>query len=219
MKEIITEIEKLNERVEEIDPRKENSLMREIILELKEIVRDKNLVSLSAPQIGYNKRIFIINFKGDLRTFINPIITEVKGFELSKEQCPSLPGKTYIRPRNNDIKVVYLTPLGKIQEQRFVGKAATVFQHEVDHLDGLLISDIGLEIDDDFEKSSEEERLEIINAYMDSLDIKHADINKKIEEDENLKQMSDAIEFMTKVQKGEVQFDGNVTVNKNEDDK
>ena len=207
MKEIITDIEKLGDTAEVINPTKENALMREIILELKEVVREKNLVGLSAPQIGYNKRIFVINFKGDLRTFINPIITQVKGFELSKEQCSSLPGKTFIRPRNNDIRAIYLTPLEKIQEQRFIGKAAEVFQHELDHLNGLLISDIGLEIDDDYEKASEEERLQIINTYMDSLDIKHKDINKIIEEDEELKKMSDAIDFMTKVQTGEVKLE------------
>lgn len=207
MKEIITEIEKLGDTAEVINPTKENALMREIILELKEVVREKNLVSLSAPQIGYNKRIFVINFKGDIRTFINPIISQIKGFELSKEQCSSLPNKTFIRPRHNDIRVAYLTPLGKYQEQRFIGKAATVFQHEIDHLDGLLICDIGLEIDDDYEKASEEDRLQIINSYMDSLDIKQKDINKKIEEDEELKKMSDAIEFMTKVQTGEVKLE------------
>ena len=146
MKEIIKITDEnnniLNDRAEEIDIRKENALMREIILELKDTLRNhKEGVGLAAPQIGYNKRIFVINFSGDLRSFINPIISEVKGFELSKEGCLSIPGKEFIRPRNNEITVLYQTPLGKIESRKLVGKAAIIFQHEIDHLDGILFVD------------------------------------------------------------------------------
>ena len=69
MKEIIKITDEnnniLNDRAEEIDMRKENALMREIILELKDTLRNhKEGVGLAAPQIGYNKRIFVINFSG-----------------------------------------------------------------------------------------------------------------------------------------------------------
>ena len=42
----------------------------------------------------------------------------------------------------------------------------------MDHLDGLLLSDIGLEIDDAFESASQEEKDEVINWYLDTLDLK-----------------------------------------------
>jgi hypothetical protein len=87
-----------------------------------------------------------------------------------------------------------------------MGVAAKVFQHEMDHLDGLLLSDIGLEIDEMFDNATEEERMEVINMYLDSLDIKQKEIDKEIQEDEELKKISDGIDFMTKVQKGEVQL-------------
>lgn len=213
MKEIIKDIEKLQDRADEIDVRKENNEMREIILALKEVVRDKNLKGLSAPQLGYNKRIFVINFNGDLRTFVNPIITEVKGFGLNRENCSSL-DKEYIRPRNNTISVVYQTPLGKTESVKLVGKAAEVFQHELDHLDGLLLSDIGLELDKDFDNLTEEEKVELINTYMDSLDMQHKKIEKEIEEDKDLKQMSDAIDFMTDLQTGKVELDDSISKKK-----
>ena len=205
--DIITDIEKLSVRADEVDVRKENEKVREITVALKKVVREHNLISLSANQLGFDKRIFVINFSGDIRTFINPVITQVRGFELSRENCSSIPDKTFIRPRHNDIMVMYQTPLGKIESKQFMGAAAKVFQHEMDHLDGLLLSDIGLEIDEMFDNATEEERQEVINMYLDSLDIKQKEIDKEIQEDEELKKISDGIDFMTKVQKGEVQIE------------
>ena len=205
--DIITDIEKLSVRADELDVRKDNKEVRDITVALKNAIREHNLLSLSANQIGFSKRIFVINFNGDLRTFVNPVITQVKGFELSRETCSSIPDKTFIRPRHNDIMVMYQTPLGKIESKQFMGAAAKVFQHEMDHLDGLLLSDIGLEIDEMVDNATEEERMEVINMYLDSLDIKQKEIDKEIQEDEELKKISDGIDFMTKVQKGEVQIE------------
>ena len=208
VKEIITDVEQLSERCDEIDTRKENKLMREIILDLKQTLRENPTgVGLSANQIGYDKRIFVINFNGDIRSFVNPIISNVKGFTLNRESCLSLPGKSYIRPRHNEIQVIYQTPLGKTESRKIVGLAAYVFQHELDHLDGLTLADIGLEVGEDFDNASEEERNEILKMYLDSLDIKQKEIEKQVEEDKDLKQTSDAIKFMEEVQKGNVQLE------------
>ena len=203
MKEIITDTELLSGRAEEVDVRKQNKLIRDTIVQLKDAIRDKNLFSLAAPQIGENIRVFVINFNGTLRSFVNPIITETKGFELSRETCASIPGKTYIRPRANNITVMYQTPLGKIESRQMVGQAAIVFQHAIDHLDGLLLMDIGIEIDETFDNASDEEKEEFIRMYLDSLDVKRKEVEKEIEENKDLKQLSDAIDFIESVQKGE----------------
>lgn len=204
IKDIVTDIDALSVRSDEIETRKDNDIVREIILNLKDTIRKNNLVSLAAIQIGYDKRIFCINFKGDIRTFINPIITNVKGFELSREDCPSLPEKTFIRPRYNQIEVTYQTPLSKIESTKLIGLSAKVFQECIDHLDGLLLCDVGLEIDADFDNGTEEERNEIIAMYLDSLDIKQKEIESEIESDEELKKVNDAMKFIEGVQKGEV---------------
>ena len=207
MTNIVTDLEQLSIRADEVDVRKENNDIRNIVVKLKEVIRENNLTSLAAPQIGIDRRIFVINFNGDMRAFINPIITEVKGFELSRETCSSIPDKTYIRPRHNEITTMYQTPLGKIESKKLLGASARVFQHCIDHLDGLLLSDIGLEIDEMFDKATEEERLEVINMYLDSLDIKQKDIEKEIAEDKDLKEISDAVKFMESVEKGEIRVE------------
>lgn len=205
--DIITDVEQLSLIADEVDVRKDNKEIREIIVSLKKIVRERNLVSLSAPQIGISKRIFVINFNGDVRTFINPMITNVKGFELSRETCSSIPGRTFIRIRHNDIHTMYQTPLGKFEHKPFMGMSAKVFQHCVDHLDGLLLSDVGLEIDEMFDNATDEERMEVINMYLDSLDVKQKEVEKEIKEDPELNKLAEAIDFMTKVKKGEIQVE------------
>ena len=204
VKEIITDYEKLSVRCEEFDLTKQNKDAQEIILSLKNTIRHHgNTSGLSAIQLGYNKRIICLNFDGNIRTFINPIITNVKGFELSRETCHSDPEKTYIRPRNSTIDVTYQTPLGKIESVELVGMAARVMQHHIDHLDGILLKDIGLEIDSEFDNATEEERQEVINFYLDSLDIAKDSIQTEIENDEEAKQISEAVRFMESVRKGE----------------
>lgn len=219
MKEIIKDLDVLSERADEVDVRKENNETRQIILDLKNTIRENNLKGLSAPQIGYNKRIFCINFKGDIRTFINPIISQAKGFTLAKETCSSIPGKVFIRPRNNDIQVMYQTPLAKAESRRLVGLAAEVFQHELDHLDGLLLTDIGLELSENYDNLSEDEKSVIIKEYLDSLDIKQKEAREEVENNEELKQMDNAINFMEGVITGKVQLDDKVTITKPADKK
>lgn len=199
----------LSDRSTEIDLRTHNKEAREIISELKKVMRKNNLVSLSAPAIGYKRRIFCIDFKDkEIKSFINPIIVNAKGIQLSREKCTSIPGKEYIRPRNSEIDVMFQNPLGKPMSRKLIGLAAIVFQHEIDHIDGLLLSDVGLEIDEDFDKASEKERQEVIEAYLDALDLKQKDLQVEIQEDEDLKQIDDAKRYMTSVFTGETKIEG-----------
>ena len=56
-------IDILTQHSVEIDTVKESTLMRQIISELKKTIKANNLTALSAPAIGYNKRIFCVDFK------------------------------------------------------------------------------------------------------------------------------------------------------------
>lgn len=206
--DIITDYDKLSERCDEFDLTKKNNEAQEIIVKLKQIIRsDETIAGLSAIQIGYNKRIICINFNGDIRTFINPIIEKAEGLELSRESCHSIPGKEYIRIRQNKITVTYQTPLAKIETVELAGMAARVMQHHIDHLDGLLISDVGLEIDEDWDKATDEERQEVIDYYIDSLDLKSKELSKEIAEDKDATQLSNAIKFMNSVREGKTKIE------------
>lgn len=215
--EIITDLEAIGKRSDEINVLDRNKDIQKTVLKLKETIRSKNISGLSAPQIGIFDRIFCINFSGDVRTFINPMIIKANGLEIVKETCESIPGKTFIRPRHPDIEVIYSTPMGKIESKRFVGLAARIFQHLLDHLDGVLLPDVGMEVDDDFLNATEEEQRQVVDLYIDALDLRRKDLNEEIENDEHLKKMSDAIDFIEKVQKGEVEFIPSQRIEKTEE--
>ena len=208
VKDIVTDELQLSERAVEIDVRTQATEMREIIKSLKDTMWEKGLSSLSAPAIGYNRRIFCIDFKdSEIKTFINPIIAQAKGMQLSIEKCVCIPDKEFMRPRNNDLMIIYQRPTGQIENRQIVGMSAIVFQHELDHLDGLLLSDVGIEIDEDFHNATEEEQQEVINAYLDALDIKKKEIDTEINTNPELKQLSDGIDFMESVYKGETKIE------------
>lgn len=205
--EIITDIEKLQDRCDEINIGKENGYMRKIISDLKSTMREKDLASLSAPQIGYDKRIFCINFDGDIKSFINPVIAHAEGLSLVRESCTSLPDRHFLRPRNTKISVMYQTPLQKPESRILTGMAAYVFQHELDHLDGILLTDVAMELAEGYDDLSEEEKTQLINEYKDSLDIKRDEVNAEIEKDEYAKRLMTSIDYMTAVEKGEVELE------------
>lgn len=208
VKEIVTDLDKLSIRCDEVDIRKDNKIVQEIISSLKHTLRahKENCVGLAANQIGYDKRIFVIRFgEDDLRTFINPVIVNAKGIALNRESCMSIPSQEFIRPRNSEIEVIYQTPMGKNESRKLLGAAAYVFQHELDHLDGLTLADIGLPVGEEFDKMSDEDKDQLIKEYADSLDLKLNALKEEINNDPELKQTQDAINFMDSVIKGETE--------------
>lgn len=204
VKEIVTDVDKLSEWCIEIDTRKESKLLQEIVLSLKQTMREKGLISLAAPQIGYNRRVFCIRFgESDYRTFVNPIIENNTAFQFARESCSSIPDKTFIMPRFGNVSVYFTTPLGKVESSKLVGLAAFKFQHCMDHLNGMILSDIGLEIDEMFDNASEEERAEVLRMYAESLDIRQKELQQQVQEDQELKQIDDASKFIASVKAGE----------------
>jgi peptide deformylase len=169
------------------------------------ILANKNLVALAAPQIGTFDRIFCIRFaNGDIRAFINPMISKTDGMHLVREVSPSLPDRAFIVPRHDRIIAMYQTPTGKPEESVFEGVVAEIFQHMVQVLDGVLISDIGLEVFEDFDNASEEEKNEVLTAYFNELKKREESLNQEIEENEDLKKTRDAIRFLKGVATGEI---------------
>ena len=103
-------------------------------------------IGLAAPQVGAPLRIFVIDLSlghkaGDLMVLVNPTFVEREGMQLEEEGCLSVPGfnATVARPQRAVVKA--LDRGG--QEQIIEGKdlLARAFQHEMDHLDGLLFLD------------------------------------------------------------------------------
>ena len=115
--------------------------------DLIDTMYDADGVGLAAPQIGINKRIFVMdcsseNEEKDCRVVINPEIEQVSE-ELGsyKEGCLSIPGITEEISRPKVIKVLYQDVNGVLQRDTYDDLWSICFQHELDHLNGKLFID------------------------------------------------------------------------------
>lgn len=101
-------------------------------------------VGLAAPQVGISKRILIASptlTRGEEYVFVNPEILEVQGRELGVEGCLSLPGISGEIARAKTIRFRALDRNGKPLEMQIKDFFARIIQHEVDHLNGILLID------------------------------------------------------------------------------
>ena len=99
-------------------------------------------VGLAANQVGFDKRIILIRpFGGKLyKIMVNPVIyCKTGGIKKGKEGCLSFPGKSFIVRRHKTVKVRYQIVTGRIMEDTYTGMSARVVQHEIGHLNGVLI--------------------------------------------------------------------------------
>lgn len=99
-------------------------------------------IGLAAPQIGVSKRVIVINLDEDIKVYINPELETIdKDIEMEEEGCLSVPHLKAEVPRKKKIRVKALNLNSEKIELEASGILARVFQHEVDHLDGVLFVD------------------------------------------------------------------------------
>ncbi len=97
--------------------------------------------ALAAPQIALLKKIIVIDYLGKYYELINPVITETSGEILDYEGCLSLPSFVGRVKRYQKIKVKYQNRFGDFLEVEPENEMARCFQHEIDHLNGMLYID------------------------------------------------------------------------------
>jgi peptide deformylase len=98
-------------------------------------------VGLAAPQVGILKKIIAVDIGEGLITLINPRITMSEGLIKSEEGCLCLPQLTVDLKRHAKVQVKGFDVNGKELTFDAEDLLARAFQHEIDHLDGLLIID------------------------------------------------------------------------------
>ncbi|MBD2169443.1 peptide deformylase [Calothrix membranacea FACHB-236] len=129
-----------------------SEIVQNLIEDLLVTVAQSNGVGIAAPQIAESYRLFIVASRPNPRypnapemaptAMINPKIighsTEVvKGWE----GCLSVPGVRGLVPRYQKIQVEYTDHNGELQQQELTDFVARIFQHEYDHLEGIVFVD------------------------------------------------------------------------------
>ncbi len=109
------------------------------------------MVGLAAPQIGVFKRVILVDIGananrdlGELKAFINPkIVWKSEEKEEGREGCYSVDCRLCgIVPRSSKIRIVAHDEKGNLIQEEISGFPARVFQHEVDHLEGIRFPDV-----------------------------------------------------------------------------
>lgn len=117
--------------------------------QMLETMRQANGVGLAAPQVGVLQRFFVVELPEDeeadqpRETYIlfNPEIVKGRGEQIGYEGCLSIPGYIGEVSRQEEITVKGLDERGRPVRYKVEGYLARVFQHEIDHLDGVLYTD------------------------------------------------------------------------------
>jgi len=113
-----------------------------LIKDLQETVKDADGAGIAAPQVARTERVCLALISGKMIPLINPKITKKsEEKESAEEGCLSLPGIAVDVPRSVEITLKYIDAKGKAQERKLKHFDARVVQHEVDHLEGVLIVD------------------------------------------------------------------------------
>lgn len=116
---------------------------RRLIADMFDTMRDAPGVGLAGPQIGVMERIFVYEAaEDDSGVLINPrIVSRSDETETDDEGCLSLPGLFYPVERSVSIVVEALDEDGRPVKVTAQDYKARIFQHEIDHLDGVLFID------------------------------------------------------------------------------
>jgi len=118
--------------------------VRDRAAQMLELMYDEAGVGLAAPQVGWSVRLFVMNAESEQppegeRVFINPsIVASSDEDDVDEEGCLSIPDVRGKVRRRKSIVVSGRGLDGEVVEQELTDLPARVFQHELDHLDGIL---------------------------------------------------------------------------------
>lgn len=134
----------LRERAIEVDPKEIGSdRVQQLVDDMTTTMYASNGVGIAAPQVGMKERVIIVETGRDAaKAFINPRIVSTSFRKVdSEEGCLSVPGVYGIVKRHKKVTVEALDRQGKSVKLVADKLLAIIFQHEIDHLDGVLFID------------------------------------------------------------------------------
>jgi len=123
-------------------------LTQQLIDDMIETMHEAPGIGLAAPQVGIGKRIIVVHVGEDDGPYVvvNPVLDNFEGEAIAIEGCLSIPGIVGDVTRAEKCSVSGLDRNGRKFRLDAEGLVARCFQHEVDHLDGVLITDKAVNI-------------------------------------------------------------------------
>src|SRR6185369_10537981 len=126
--------------------------LQALIDDMLATMEDAGGVGIAAPQVFQSLRLFIVASRPNPRypqapqmepaAMLNPeLLWASQDMELGWEGCLSIPGLRGLVPRHRRVRISYLTRTGELCEGELEGFVARIFQHEYDHINGLVYLD------------------------------------------------------------------------------
>ena len=141
LRKILTDKEpslhKICRPVEKFDGR-----LHKLLDDMVETMKDARGVGLAAPQIGILRRVVVVDTGDSVLELVNPTLLETSGEELGPEGCLSVPGKYGLVKRPYYAKVRAQDRDGNWFEAEGEELIARCFCHELDHLDGIIYTEV-----------------------------------------------------------------------------
>lgn len=116
--------------------------LHRLLDDMKETLAEANGVGLAAPQVGILRRAVIVDTGEEMLELVNPELLETSGDQVEAEGCLSVPGKYGLVRRPDYAKVRAQDRNGNWFEVEGEGLTARCFCHELDHLDGIVYTEI-----------------------------------------------------------------------------
>ena len=116
--------------------------LHKLLDDMGETMRDANGVGLAAPQVGILRRVVIVDVGDEILELVNPTLLETDGEQYGPEGCLSVPGKYGLVRRPMYAKVRAQDRNGAWYEYEGEELIARCFCHELDHLDGIIYTEV-----------------------------------------------------------------------------
>ena len=116
--------------------------LHKLLDDMQETLIDSNGVGLAAPQVGILRRVVLVDIGEEILELINPEMLETDGEQVGPEGCLSVPGKYGLVKRPYWAKVRAQDRYGDWYEAEGEELIARCFCHELDHLDGIVYTEV-----------------------------------------------------------------------------
>ena len=116
--------------------------LHKLLDDMRETLIDSNGVGLAAPQVGILRRVVLVDVGDEILELVNPTLLETDGEQMGAEGCLSVPGKYGLVKRPYYAKVRAQDRYGEWYEVEGEEIIARCFCHELDHLDGIVYTEV-----------------------------------------------------------------------------
>ena len=116
--------------------------LHKLLDDMRETLIDSNGVGLAAPQVGILRRVVLVDVGDEIIELVNPTLLETDGEQIGPEGCLSVPGRYGLVKRPYWAKVRAQDRYGDWYEAEGEELIARCFCHELDHLDGIIYTEV-----------------------------------------------------------------------------